>query len=174
MIASFAVVLLSPKRLHVWSVACATVHNLTTLVGIMVVVGILIQIMALSGARGSSPGGGHPSPGRALCHPLHYPAPFGRAGAVCGGPLIGVPLIMLFNMRGLDPIIALSAMAVIGPLGDCLPPTAVVGRATVIELGYTGRFFQDFVKACLVPMAFIAMLGTLFLIFSTRLSFLGG
>jgi TRAP-type C4-dicarboxylate transport system permease large subunit len=52
MIASFAVVLLSPKRLHVWSVACATVHNLTTLVGIMVVVGILIQIMALSGARG--------------------------------------------------------------------------------------------------------------------------
>jgi hypothetical protein len=175
MIASFAVVLLSPKRLHVWSVACATVHNLTTLVGIMVVVGILIQIMALSGARGLISLAVVTLPLGVLFATLFIILPLSE-GLVqyAVAPLIGVPLIMLFNMRGLDPIIALSAMAVIWPLGDCLPPTAVVGRATVMELGYTGRYFQDFVKACLVPMAFIAMLGTLFLIFSTRLSFLGG
>jgi len=89
-------------------------------------------------------------------------------------PLIGVPLIMLFNMKGMDPVIALSAMAVIWPIGDCLPPTAIVGRATVIELEYKGKYYGEFLKTCLIPMAFVALIGTLFLIFSTNLSFLEG
>ena len=58
------------------------------------------------------------------------------------------------------------------PIGDCLPPTAIVRRATVIELDYNGRYYGDFVKACLIPMGFVAFIGTLFLIFSTNLSFL--
>lgn len=87
-------------------------------------------------------------------------------------PLVGVPLIMLFNMKGLNPIIALSAMAVLWPLGDCLPPTAVVGRAAVMELDYKGRYYKDFVAACFVPFIVIAVLCTLFLVFSKDLSFL--
>ncbi|MDD2206033.1 MAG: C4-dicarboxylate ABC transporter [Aminobacterium sp.] len=175
MVASFAVVLLSPRKLQFWSIACSTVHGLLPLVGIMVVVGVLIQIMALSGARGLISLAVVTLPLGVLYLTLCIILPLSE-GLVqyAVAPLLGVPLIMLFNMRGLDPIIALSAMAVIWPLGDCLPPTAVVGRATVMELGYKGRYFGDFVKACLVPMAFIAILGTLFLIFSTRLSFLGG
>jgi len=86
-----------------------------------------------------------------------------------------VPLIMLFNMKGLDPVVALSAMAVLWPLGDCLPPTAVVGRAAVLELGYKGNYWSGFVKTCLVPLAFIAALATLFLVYSARIgAVLGG
>jgi hypothetical protein len=79
---------------------------------------------------------------------------------------------MLFNMKGMDAIVALSAMSVLWPLGDCLPPTAVVGRAAVMELDYKGRYFGEFVKACLVPMAFVALCCTLFLIYSKQLAFL--
>ena len=89
-------------------------------------------------------------------------------------PLLGVPLILLFNMKGLDPIIALSAMAVMWPLGDCLPPTAVVGRAAVIELKYQGSYYGEFVKTCLGPMAIILLICTLFIIFSKPLNFLVG
>ena len=71
-------------------------------------------------------------------------------------------------------MIALSAMAVMWPLGDCLPPTAVVGRAVVMELDYKGRYYGDFLKACLVPAALISLLATLFLVFSKNLAFLVG
>lgn len=175
MISSLSVVLLSPKRLKIWSIACSTVHNLSTLVGIMIVVGILIQVMALSGVRGLISLEVVTLPLGVLFATLFIILPLSE-GLVqyAVAPLIGVPLIMLFNMRGLDPIIALSAMSVIWPLGDCLPPTAVVGRAAVLELDYKGRYYRDFVGACLAPMAFIALLGTLFLVFSTKLSFLVG
>ncbi|MFA7620534.1 MAG: C4-dicarboxylate ABC transporter, partial [Aminobacteriaceae bacterium] len=175
MISSLSVVLLSPKRLNIWSIACSTVHNLSTLVGIMIVVGILIQVMALSGVRGLISLEVVTLPLGVLFATLFIILPLSE-GLVqyAVAPLIGVPLIMLFNMRGLDPIIALSAMSVIWPLGDCLPPTAVVGRAAVLELDYKGRYYRDFVGACLAPMAFIALLGTLFLVFSTKLSFLVG
>jgi len=77
-------------------------------------------------------------------------------------------------MKGLNPIIALSAMAVMWPLGDILPPTAVVGRATVIELKYQGSYYGEFVITCLVPMVIILLVCTLFIIFSKQLSFLVG
>ena len=67
-----------------------------------------------------------------------------------------------------------SAMAVMWPLGDCLPPTAVVGRAVVMELDYKGRYYGEFLKACLVPAALISLLATLFLVFSKNLAFLVG
>ncbi|MPN50480.1 hypothetical protein SDC9_198107 [bioreactor metagenome] len=72
---------------------------------------------------------------------------------------------MLFNMLGYDPVIALSTWAVMLPLGDCLPPTAVVGRAAVMELEYKGGYYRDFVKTALVPMFFILALCTITMIF---------
>lgn len=173
MIASFSVILLSPKPLPIWQIARSTVHSLLPLVGIMVVVGVLIQVMALSGARGLISLLIVTLPLKMLYATLFFILPLSEGFLQYAvAPLIGVPLIMLFNMRGMDPIIALSAMAVMWPIGDCLPPTAIVGRATVIELDYKGRYYGDFVKACLIPMGFVALIGTLFLIFSTNLSFL--
>ena len=58
-------------------------------------------------------------------------------------------ILVLFNMKGMDVIVALSAMSVLWPIGDCLPPTAVVGRASVMELDYKGRYFGEFVVACM-------------------------
>jgi len=175
MLASLSVVILSPKRLPIWQIACSTVHSLLPLVGIMVVVGVLIQIMALSGARGLLSLLIVTLPLGVLYATLFFILPISEGALQYAvAPLIGVPLIMLFNMKGMDPVIALSAMAVIWPIGDCLPPTAIVGRATVIELEYKGKYYGEFLKTCLIPMAFVALIGTLFLIFSTNLSFLEG
>jgi len=83
-----------------------------------------------------------------------------------------VPLVLLFNMKGINPVIALSAMAVMWPLGDMLPPTVVVGRAAVMVTGYEGNYYRDFVKATLVPALFILALATAFLVFSNQQKFL--
>jgi TRAP-type C4-dicarboxylate transport system permease large subunit len=175
LISAFAVFLISPKKLPLLEIARNTIRQLIPLVGIMIVVGILIQIMALSGARGLISLGVVTLPLTVLFATLWLILPWSE-GLVqyAAAPLLGIPLILLFNMKGLNPIIALSAMAVMWPLGDCLPPTAVVGRATVIELKYKGSYYGEFVKTCLVPMLIILFVCTLFIIFSKQLSFLVG
>ncbi len=175
LIAALVTLFLSPKKLPILEIAGNTIRSLIPLVGIMVVVGILIQIMALSGARGLLSLAVVTLPLWVLFVTLWFILPISE-GLVqyAVAPLLGVPLIFLFNMKGLDPIIALSAMAVMWPLGDCLPPTAVVGRAAVIELKYTGHYYKEFVKTCLFPMGLILLICTLFIIFSKTLTFLIG
>ncbi|HSK68550.1 MAG TPA: C4-dicarboxylate ABC transporter, partial [Candidatus Limnocylindria bacterium] len=84
-------------------------------------------------------------------------------------PLFGVPLIMLFNMLGYDPVIALAAWSVMWPVGDSLPPTAIVGRAAVMELNYQGRYYGGFLKNALIPMLFILAVSTAVMVFSREL-----
>lgn len=169
-------ILLSPRKLPLWKILGDTVEALLPLVGIMVVVGALIQVMALSGARGLISLSVVTLPLSVLYATLFLILPVSEGMLQYAvAPLLGVPLIMLFNMKGLDPVVALSAMAILWPLGDCLPPTAVVGRAAVLELGYKGNYWSGFVKTCLVPLAFIAALATLFLVYSARIgAVLGG
>jgi CitMHS family citrate-Mg2+:H+ or citrate-Ca2+:H+ symporter len=84
-----------------------------------------------------------------------------------------VPLVLLFNSMGLDPIIALAGMSVIWPLGDALPPTAIIGRLTVSVVGYDDSYAK-FLKACAVPAVLIMIIGTLMVVFSKELGFLTG
>ncbi|HHY10215.1 MAG TPA: C4-dicarboxylate ABC transporter [Firmicutes bacterium] len=174
-LSSLTAYLLSPVKLNVIEIAENTVRGLTPLIGMMIVVGMLIQIMALSGARGLISLAIVTLPLGVLFATLFLILPISEGLLQYAvAPLIGVPLVFLFNMKGLNPIICLSAMSVMWPLGDCLPPTAVVGRATVMELGYSGHYYKGFVKSCLVPMALILFLSTLFMIYSNKLGFLVG
>jgi hypothetical protein len=172
-LSSVVVLLISPVRLPLLATASETIRSLTPLVGIMIVVGSLIQIMAASGARGMISLGVVSLPLGVLFATLWLILPIAEGIFQYGvAPLIGVPLLFLFNMKGVDPIIGLSALAVMWPLGDALPPTAVVGRAAVLELGYEGDYYKDFWKTTLIPTLIILAICTLFLIFSNDLSFL--
>jgi CitMHS family citrate-Mg2+:H+ or citrate-Ca2+:H+ symporter len=79
--------------------------------------------------------------------------------------------VLLFNTRGLNPVVALAGMSLIWPLGDALPPTAIIGRLTMDTVGVKERY-ASFLKMCLVPAIIIALLGSLMIIFSQKLSFL--
>ncbi len=167
MISAAVVLLVSPVRLKIFEVAGVTVKNLQGLVGIMVVVGMLNQIMTLTGARGLLSLAVVTLPIAVLFATLWLILPVSEGVLQYAvAPLFGVPLIMLFNMRGLDPVIALASWAVMWPLGDCLPPTVVVGRAAVMELNYKGKYYGGFVKTALVPMLVILALCTIVMIFS--------
>lgn len=175
MLSALVVVLVSPVRLHLFEVAKTTVQNLIGLVGIMVIVGMLNQVMTLTGARGLLSLQTVILPVGVLFATLWIILPVSEGILQYAvAPLLGVPLIMLFNMRGMDPVIALSCWAVMWPLGDCLPPTAVVGRATVMELDYKGKYYGGFVKAALVPMLVILAMCTVVMIFSKEIGMLIG
>lgn len=174
-IATLVVILVNPTRLPVVEIAGDTMRSLIPLVGIMIVIGSLIQIMALSGARGMVSLGVVTLPLWVLFAGLWLIAPVAQGVfQYAVAPLLGVPLVFLFDMEGVNIIIGLSALAVMWPLGDGLPPTAVVGRAAILELKYEGRYYRDFLKTASVPIFIILMICTLFLIFSNQLTFLIG
>jgi hypothetical protein len=172
-IVSAVTAVISPVRLPLFKIARETVEGLLPLIGVMVVVGILVQIMALTGARGLISLGVVTLPLGVIFAALWLILPFAE-GLVqyAAAPLLGIPLLFLLNMKGINPIIALSGMAVMFPIGDMLPPTTVVGRATAMTVGYTGPYYKGFVRQCLVPSAFILMMGTLYIIFGNELKFL--
>jgi len=175
MISAAVVVLVSPIKLRLLEVASVTVKNLLGLVGIMIVVGMLNQTMTLTGARGLLSLAVVTLPIGVLFATLWLILPVSEGILQYAvAPLFGVPLIMLFNMLGLDPVIALASWAVMWLVGDCLPPTAVVGRAAVMELDYKGKYYGGFVKTALVPMLFILALCTVVMIFSKEIGMVIG
>lgn len=175
MLSAAAVLLCAPKKVNVMEVAVTTVVNLKELVGIMVVVGILNQVLTLTGARGLISLGVVILPIGLLFAALWLILPVAEGVLQYAvAPLLGVPLIMLFNMKGYNAVIALAAWSVMWPVGDCLPPTAVVGRAAVMQLDYKGNYYKGFLKAALVPMLFILALCTVAMIFNNQLGNLLG
>jgi len=172
-LAGIVVIIISPVKLEILKTAGETIRSLIPLVGIMIVVGSLIQIMALSGARGMVSLGVVTLPLGVLFATLWLISPVAQGVfQYAVAPLLGVPLIFLFDMEGVNIIIGLAALSVMWPLGDGLPPTAVVGRAAVLELGFEGRYYRDFLKTASLPILIMLGICTLFLIFSNQLSFL--
>ncbi len=172
--AAAATLAVSPVRVPFWAVARRTVEQLLPLLATLTTVGILVQIMTLTGVRGLLAISVVTLPVAVVFATLFIVLPLSEAVLMWGAaPVIGVPLVLLFNTMGLNPVVALAGMSVIWPLGDALPPTAIIGRLTVDVVGYKGSYGQ-FLKACAAPAVLIALVGTLMVVFSKHLAFLTG
>ncbi len=102
----------------------------------MTCVGILVQIMTLTGARGLIAITVVTLPVMVVILTLFLTLPVSESVLMWGAaPVLGVPLVLLFNTINLNPIIALAGMSIIWPLGDAIPPTAIIGRLTVDTIG---------------------------------------
>jgi hypothetical protein len=165
---------LSPVRLDVWRIARETIDQLLPLLATLTCAGVLVQIMTLTGVRGLMAVTAVTLPVWVVFATLWLVLPVSEAVLMWGsGPVIGVPLVLLFNTMGLNPIVALAGMSLIWPLGDALPPTAIIGRLTVDVVGFKGSY-GEFLRACLVPAIIICVMGTLMVVFSAKLAFLTG
>ena len=166
--------LLSPVRLDFFRISRETMTQLLPLIGTLTCVGVLVQIMTLTGVRGLLAVTAVTLPVALVFATLFVVLPVSEAVLMWGAaPVLGVPLVLLFNNIGLNPIVALAGMSVIWPLGDALPPTAIIGRLTVDVVGFDEGYGR-FLKACVGPAVLIMAVGTLMVVFSARLSFLTG
>ncbi len=173
-LAALATWITSPVRLDVLRVSRDTIEQLLPLLATLTCAGILVQIMTLTGARGLLAVTAVTLPIWVVYGTLFLVLPASEAVLMWGsGPVIGVPLVLLFNTIGLNPIVALAGMSLIWPLGDALPPTAIIGRLTVNVVGHDGSY-GSFLKACALPAAVIAIVGTVMVVFSARLSWMTG
>jgi len=165
---------LSPKKLKILKISADTLKQLLPLIGTLTCVGILVQVMTLTGVRGLLAITFITLPTMLVILGLFVFLPITESVLMYGSAAVfGVPLVLLFNAIGMDPIIALAGMSIIWPLGDALPPTAIIGRLTVNVVG-PEESYANFLKKCIVPAIIICIVGTLMVVFSSDLGFLTG
>jgi CitMHS family citrate-Mg2+:H+ or citrate-Ca2+:H+ symporter len=171
-ISGAAAFLLSPRRLDLAAITRTTLQQLLPLLGTCVVVGVLLQIMTLTGVRGLLSLAVISLPIVLIYILLPITIPLSEGVLTVGGAaVLGIPLIWTFNSIGLHPTVALSGLSLLWFLGDGLPPTALIGRLCVQTVGYTGPYWK-FLKACWLPWVATTIVGTLMVVFSKSLSFL--
>jgi TRAP-type C4-dicarboxylate transport system permease large subunit len=163
--------LVTGKRVDAVKAARSGVGEILPVVGILFGVGMLIEVMTLTGLRGAIVVGTLSLPpalmllGVAVILPL-----FGGISVYGGASVLGVPFALA--MLGRNPIIVLSALSLIGAMGSYMPPVALtpVIAAQVIGEPKYGRINRH----CFWPALFAVAVGVLLLIFANPVAkFLG-
>lgn len=114
------------RRFNVLAAAQTSLHRALPVMGILVGVGMFIQIMTLTGVRGMLVVSalGLPSflkyAGVSIMMPV-----FGAVSAYGSASVLGVPFLLSF--LGQDEIIVGAALSLFAGLGDLMPPTALAG-----------------------------------------------
>lgn len=85
--------------------------------------------------------------------------------------VLGGPLIFMFNTLGMDVTVICAALSLIFPMGDCLPPSRIVGRLACEETKYTDSYLS-FLKTALVPMLVLGVMAVVMIITPATFSFL--
>ena len=171
-IAAFIALLVSPKRINILVLSRETVKRLLPLIATMVIVGILQQIMTVTGVRGLISFSVISIPLTLLFISLAFVIPISEGVLTYGAAaLLGIPLTWYFDSIGLHATVVIAGLSLLYPLGDGLPPTALIGRLSVMVSEYKGSYWR-FLKNTWVPWLIITLVGILMVVFSARLAFL--
>ncbi len=171
-LAALAAVLVSPKRIAVPALARATVRRLLPLLATTAVVGMLQQIMTATGVRGLISFAVISTPLVLLFILLPVIIPYSEGVLTYGAAaIIGIPLIWFLDSIGYHATVVIAGLSLLWPLGDGLPPTALIGRLSVMVSGYKGSY-KEFLKATWLPWLVITAVAMAMVLFSAKLAFL--
>jgi len=171
-LAALAAILVSPRRIAVPSLARNTVKRLLPLLATTVVVGMLQQIMTATGVRGLVSFAAISTPLALLFILLPIIIPFSEGVLTYGAAaILGIPLIWFLDSIGFHATVVIAGLSLLWPLGDGLPPTALIGRLSTMVSGYQGSY-KDFLKATWLPWLVITAAAMAMILFSTKLAFL--
>jgi TRAP-type C4-dicarboxylate transport system permease large subunit len=155
--------LFTAKRINIFKTAKEALKDAIPVMGILAGVGMFIQIMTLTGARGFFvvESLGLPKALLLIAVAITIPA-FGAVSAFGSASVLGVPFALA--LLGRDQILSVSALALVSSLGDLVPPTALAGMfaAQVLEVD---NYFKV-LRRCLLPAIVIDAIGILALVYS--------
>ena len=156
--------LFTGKKIAVFRVAKQSMTSAIDVMALFAAVGTLIQIMALTGARGLMVIASLSLTGALLYLSIAIASPvisgllmpFGAAG------VLGIPLVMAFANQ--DAIWITSALTLLLGVGALLPPTAVSGLFAAQALGV--EKYTDILKKCAVPAILTLITGVAVLVYA--------
>jgi len=171
-ISAIFALILSPKKINILKLSRETVKKLTPLLTTMIAVGMLQQIMTATGVRGLISYTVISIPLALLFISLIVIIPVSEGIFTYGGAaIIGIPLVWFLDSIGLHATVVIAGLSLLWPLGDGLPPTALIGRLSVMVSEYK-KSYWSFLKNTWIPWVVITVTGILMVVFSTQLDFL--
>ncbi len=171
-VAALVAWLVSPRKIHVLRLSGETMKRLLPLLATIVVVGMLQQVMTATGVRGMISYAVISTPLILLFISLAVIIPVSEGVLTYGAAaIIGIPLIWFLDSIGLHATVAIAGLSLLWPLGDGLPPTALIGRLSVMVSEYRDSYWT-FLRSTWLPWIVITVVGILMVVFSARLEFL--
>ena len=153
--------LLVGKKWKPFEAATEAVQAAMPVAGILVGVGMFIQIMTLTGVRGFFVVSALALPEWLLYVGIATSLPiFGAVSAYGSATVLGVPFLLA--LLGRDEIVVGSALSLIAGLGDLMPPTALAGLFAAQVVGVKNYF--SVLKICMLPALVTAVWGILIII----------
>jgi len=141
--------------------ATEAIQQALPVAGILVGVGMFIEIMTLTGVRGFFVVSALALPAWLLYVGIATSLPiFGAVSAYGSATVLGVPFLLA--LLGRDEIVVGSALSLIAGLGDLMPPTALAGLFAAQVVGVQNYF--KVLKVCLLPAVVTAIWGILIII----------
>ena len=140
--------LLSGVKWNPLETATEAVKDALPVMGILMGVGMFIQVMTLTGVRGFVVVSALAIPAWLLYVSIATSLPlFGAVSAFGAASVRGVPFVLA--LLGRNEIVVASALSLISGLGDLMPPTALAGIFAAQVVGEENYF--KVLKHCLVP-----------------------
>jgi len=146
------------KGLRRWcDVLTNTSEQVFPLLATVISVGVLVNIMTATGGRGLIAITFVTLPVSLIYAFALVVLPLAQGSlSYSSGIILGTPLIFLFNSIGVNVTIVATALSLMFPLGDCLPPSRISGRVAIDVSGYEGTY-MSFLKAISVPALFMGL-----------------
>lgn len=154
-------------KINVVKVCKDAVKTVLPVLGILMGVGMFIQIMTLTGVRGFivTTCIGLPDAFLYIAMAISIPL-FGAVSSYGAASVLGVPFLLAFLSK--DQIITAAAISLIASLGDMMPPTALAGIFAAQVVGL--EKYTAVLKKCLVPSLIIIVWAIIFIVFGKELA----
>ena len=153
--------LLVGRKWNPFEAATEAVQAALPVAGILVGVGMFIQIMTLTGVRGFFVVSALALPEWLLYVGIATSMPiFGAVSSFGSATVLGVPFLLA--LLGRDEIVVGSALSLIAGLGDLMPPTALAGLFAAQVVGVKNYF--SVLKVCMVPALVTAIWGIMIIL----------
>jgi len=153
--------LLVGRKWQPFEAATEAVQAALPVAGILVGVGMFIQIMTLTGVRGFFVVSALALPEWLLYVGIATSMPiFGAVSSFGSATVLGVPFLLA--LLGRNEIVVGSALSLMAGLGDLMPPTALAGLFAAQVVGVKNYF--SVLKVCLLPALVTAVWGIMIIL----------
>ena len=155
--------LFSGTKWNVVDTATEAVNDALPVLGILMGVGMFIQVMTLIGVQGFVVVSALSLPSWILYAGIAVSMPlFGAVSSFGSASVLGVPFLLA--LLKFNSVIVASALSLIASLGDLVPPTALAGIFAAQVVGEDNYF--KVLKICLIPGIILAVWGIAVIVMS--------
>ncbi len=155
------------KKIRLVPTLTSAIHDCMPVMGVLMGVGMFIEVMTLTGVRGLIVVGCLSLPAAIMIVVAGISMPlFGAVSCFGSASVLGVPFALA--MLNQDTTITIAALSLMAAMGDFIPPAALAGRISAKTAG-VGRY-SDVVKKAIIPIVFSVAVAIIYVIFSKQIA----